>query len=77
MLVNDELNELKKGLVTSENILACGGTLCVVSFHSKEDKLVKNFLNICQGKTKSFISKFLFLVEKFKLILPSSPLIIL
>ncbi|MAJ13939.1 MAG: hypothetical protein CMN44_03060 [SAR116 cluster bacterium] len=59
MLVNDELNELKKGLVTSENILARGGTLCVVSFHSKEDKLVKNFLNICQGKTKTFISKFL------------------
>ena len=59
MFINDEINELNKGLITSEKFLMCGGILCVVSFHSKEDKIVKNFLQICQGKSKSFISKFL------------------
>ena len=59
MFINDEISELNKGLVVSEKLLTCGGILCVVSFHSKEDKIVKNFLNLCQGKSKSFVSKFL------------------
>ena len=59
MFVNDEINELNKGLITSEKFLTYGGILCVVSFHSKEDRIVKNFLNICQGKSKLFVSKFL------------------
>ncbi len=59
MFVNDELNELHKGLIASEKFLTCDGILCAVSFHSKEDKVVKNFLKICQGKSKLFISKFL------------------
>ena len=59
MFVNDEINELNKGLITSEKFLTYGGILCVVSFHSKEDRIVKNFLNVCQGKSKLFVSKFL------------------
>ena len=59
MFINDEINELNKGLIISEKFLTFGGILCVVSFHSKEDKTVKNFLNVCQGKSKLFISKFL------------------
>ena len=59
MFINDEINELNKGLITSEKLLTCEGILCVVSFHSKEDRIVKNFLNTCQGKSKLLISKFL------------------
>ena len=59
MFINDEIDELNKGLITSEKFLTYGGILCVVSFHSKEDRIVKNFLNVCQGKSKLFISKFL------------------
>ena len=59
MFINDEITELNKGLIASEKFLTYGGILCVVSFHSKEDKIVKNFLNECQGKSKLFISKFL------------------
>ncbi len=58
MFINDEINELKKGLIASEKFLTYEGILCVVSFHSKEDRIVKNFLNVCQGKSKLFISKF-------------------
>ena len=59
MFINDEITELNKGLIASEKFLTYGGILCVVSFHSKEDKIVKDFLNVCQGKSKLFVSKFL------------------
>ncbi|MDC3064039.1 16S rRNA (cytosine(1402)-N(4))-methyltransferase RsmH, partial [Alphaproteobacteria bacterium] len=49
MFINDEISELNKGLIASEKFLTYEGILCVVSFHSKEDKIVKNFLNVCQG----------------------------
>lgn len=43
--VNDELNELKRGLIAAEKLLVPGGKLCVLSFHSLEDRIVKQFLN--------------------------------
>ncbi len=42
--VNDEMAALKKMLVSSEKVLKKEGRLVVITYHSLEDRLVKNFL---------------------------------
>lgn len=42
--VNKELDELKKGLEASLRVLGKGGRLCVISYHSLEDRVVKHFI---------------------------------
>ncbi len=48
--VNDELGEIVRGLVAAEALLAAGGRLAVVAFHSLEDRLVKDFLRRRSGR---------------------------
>ncbi len=48
--VNDELGELARALAGAEQVLREGGRLAVVSFHSLEDRIVKQFLSTRAGR---------------------------
>lgn len=50
--VNRELDELQNGLAAAEKLLAEGGRLVVVSFHSLEDSIVKKFMHGRAGRAR-------------------------
>ena len=58
MFVNKELTELVSGLIGAAKLLPSGGMLVVVSFHSIEDRIVKNFFNF-HSSIKSNPSRYL------------------
>jgi 16S rRNA (cytosine1402-N4)-methyltransferase len=49
--VNDELGELVRALHAAERLLGVGGRLAVVTFHSLEDRIVKQFFAARTGRT--------------------------
>lgn len=51
--VNAELDELHAALAGAETLLCDGGRLAVVSFHSLEDRIVKQFLRDASGAVSS------------------------
>jgi 16S rRNA (cytosine1402-N4)-methyltransferase len=53
--VNQELEALKDFLIQSAEVLLAGGRLVVMSYHSLEDRLVKNF--IAKGKFSGEVEK--------------------
>jgi 16S rRNA (cytosine1402-N4)-methyltransferase len=50
LYVNDELSELENGLRAAERVLRPQGRLAVISFHSLEDRIVKQFLAARSGR---------------------------
>ncbi len=48
--VNDELGEIERALTQAAMLLAPGGRLVVVSFHSLEDRIVKRFMGEIAGR---------------------------
>jgi len=48
--VNKELDALRTGLDSSLRLLKKGGKMCVISYHSLEDRIVKNFIALGSRK---------------------------
>ncbi len=59
--VNDELNSLEDGLEGAFEVLKEGGKICVISYHSLEDRIVKRFFKgLCDaGKAELLLKKVL------------------
>ena len=53
LYVNDELSELENGLRAAERVLRPHGRLAVISFHSLEDRIVKQFLAARSGRSST------------------------
>ena len=52
IVVNDELEQLKKGLMAGAELLSSGGRMAVISFHSGEDRIVKHFFRSLSREKK-------------------------
>jgi 16S rRNA (cytosine1402-N4)-methyltransferase len=53
IVVNDEMGQLRKGLAAAIDRLRPGGRVVVISYHSLEDRIVKQAFARCAGKTSS------------------------
>jgi len=51
LAVNDELGEIERGLGAAAQLLAPGGRLVVVAFHSLEDRIAKRFMAEAAGRS--------------------------
>ncbi len=49
--VNDELGQIERALAQAAGLLAPGGRLVVIAFHSLEDRIVKRFMTAATGRT--------------------------
>ncbi|WP_395946370.1 16S rRNA (cytosine(1402)-N(4))-methyltransferase RsmH [Caedibacter taeniospiralis] len=63
--VNEELEELSKALMSAFQILCVSGRLAVISFHSLEDRIVKQFMTeLIKGK-QQFVPRGMPILETF------------
>ena len=66
--VNDEMNALKEMLLQSYEVLEKGGYLVIITFHSLEDRIVKNFMKTGNFEGERISDEFGRVKKYFKLV---------
>ena len=66
--VNDEMNALKEMLLQSYEVLDKGGYLVIITFHSLEDRIVKNFMKTGNFEGERISDEFGRVKKYFKLV---------
>jgi 16S rRNA (cytosine1402-N4)-methyltransferase len=69
--INQELENLEQFLKVIWGCLKCGGRLCVISFHSLEDRLVKQFFRNLADKRERSVEQGIFNILTKKPVMPS------
>jgi 16S rRNA (cytosine1402-N4)-methyltransferase len=54
IFINEELQQLEAALAQSVDVLRQGGRLCVISFHSLEDRIVKRFMRDASRESEQY-----------------------
>lgn len=54
IFINDELGQIESALQQSIDVLRHGGRLCVISFHSLEDRIVKRFMRDASRESEQY-----------------------
>ncbi len=54
LFINNELGQLEAALAQSIGVLQLGGRLCVISFHSLEDRIVKRFMRNASREAEQY-----------------------
>ncbi len=54
IFINKELQQLQQALAASIEVLRAGGRLCVISFHSLEDRIVKRFIRNASSEPEAW-----------------------
>ena len=54
IFINDELEQLESTLAQSIDVFRQGGRLCVISFHSLEDRIVKRFMRDAAKESEQY-----------------------
>ncbi len=54
IFINDELGQIETALQQSIEVLKSGGRLCVISFHSLEDRIVKRFMRDASRESEQY-----------------------
>ncbi len=54
IFINDELGQIETALEQTIDVLKSGGRLCVISFHSLEDRIVKRFMRDASRESEQY-----------------------